>query len=285
MSKIRHSKFKNTGILFELLIRQIASDTVSNKDSAAVGIVRKYFNKSELAKEHKLYQVLITPKSLSEAKAETFISSMLEASLRLNKTALRKEKYNIIKEIREHYDIEEFFKAKINNYTQYAAIYSLIEAHNSPNFIEPQYMVDNKITLLEHITRTEINKESVRDRIMEEYISMDKGSRILAYRMLLEKFNSKYSNLSDRQKLILKEFINNITNTTKLREFVNNNFTIIINEINKIIPTVTSKTTQIKLTEVVTLLHPLDKSQSVKDENIISLLQYYQLIEELKSIK
>jgi hypothetical protein len=283
--KIKHSKFKNTGILFELLVRQIASDTVSNKDSAAIGLVRKYFNKSELAKEYKLYQALIVPKSLSEAKAETFINSTLEASLRLNKTTLRKEKYNIIKEIRDHYDIEEFFKAKINNYTQYAAVYNLIESHNSLEFTDPQHIIDNKVTLLEHITRKEIDKEGVRDRVMEEFVSMDKGSRILAYRMLLEKFNSKYSTLSDRQKLILKEFINNITNTTKLRDFVNNNFNIIIKEINKIIPTVSDKTTQIKLTEVITLLHPLDKSQSVKDENIISLLQYYQLIEELKSAK
>ena len=283
--KIKHSKFKNTGILFELLVRQIASDTVSNKDSAAIGLVRKYFNKSELAKEYKLYQALIVPKSLSEAKAETFINATLEASLRLNKTALRKEKYNIIKEIRDHYDIEEFFKAKINNYTQYAAVYNLIESHNSLEFTDPQHIIDNKVTLLEHITRKEVDKEGVRDRVMEEFTSMDKGSRILAYRMLLEKFNSKYSTLSDRQKLILKEFINNITNTTKLRDFVNNNFTIIIKEIKKIIPTVSDKTTQIKLTEVITLLHPLDKSQSVKDENIISLLQYYQLIEELKSVK
>ena len=283
--KIKHSKFKNSGILFELLVRQIASDTVSNKDSAAIGIVRKYFNKSELAKEYKLYQALITPKSLSEAKAETFINSTLEASLRLNKTALRKEKYNIIKEIRDHYDIEEFFKAKISHYKEYAAVYNLIEAHNSLEFTEPQHIIDNKVTLLEHITRKEINKENVRDRVMEEFTSMDKGSRILAYRMLLEKFNSKYVTLSDRQKLILKEFINNITNTTKLRDFVNKNFTTIINEITKIIPTVADKTTQIKLTEVITLLQPLDKTQNVKDENIISLLQYYQLIEELKNTK
>ena len=283
--KIKHSKFKNTGILFELLVRQIASDTVSNKDSAAIGLVKKYFSKSELAKEYKLYQALIQPKSLSEAKAETFINATLEASLRLNKTSLRKEKYNLIKEIREHYDLEEFFKAKINNYKQYAAAFNLIEAHNSLDFTEPQQIIDNKITLLEHITRKEVDKEGVKDRVMEEFNNMDKGSRILAYRMLLEKFNSKYATLSDRQKLILKEFINNITNTTKLRDFVNKNFNVITEEIKKIIPTVTDKTTQIKLTEVVTLLQPLDKTQNVKDENIISLLQYYQLIEELKSIK
>jgi hypothetical protein len=283
--KIKHSKFKNTGILFELLVRQIASDTISNKDSAAVGLVRKYFGKSELAKEYKLYQTLVSPKSLSEAKAEAFINATLDASLRLNKTALRKEKYNLIKEIRENYDIEEFFKAKINNYSQYAAVYNLIEVHNSLEFTDPQQIIDNKITLLEHITRKEINKEGVKDRVMEEFAKMDKGSRILAYRMLLEKFNSKYATLSDRQKLILKEFINNITNTTKLRDFVNTNFNTITEEIKKLIPSVADKTTQIKLAEVVTLLQPLDKTQTVKDENIISLLQYYQLIEELKSVK
>jgi hypothetical protein len=283
--KIKHSKFKNTGILFELLVRQIASDTVSNKDSAAIGLVRKYFNKSELAKEYKLYQALITPKNLSEAKAETFINSTLEASSRLNKTNLRKEKYNIIKEIRESYDLEEFFKAKISHYKQYAAAFNLIESHNSLEFTAPQQIIDNKITLLEHITRKEIDKESVKDRVMEEYGNMDKGTRILAYRMLLEKFNSKYSTLSDTQKNVLKEFINNITNTTKLRDFVNKNFIAIAEEINQIIPTVTDKTTQIKLSEVVTLLAPLDKTQNVKDENIISLLQYHQLIEELKTVK
>jgi len=283
--KIKHSKFKNTGILFELLVRQIASDTVSNKDSAAIGLVKKYFGKSELAKEYKLYQALISPKSLSEAKAETFINSTLEASLRLNKTALRKEKYNLIKEIRDHYDIEEFFKAKISHYKEYAAAFNLIEAHNSLEFTEPQHIIDNKITLLEHITRKEVDKDGVKDRVMEEFNKMDTGSRILAYRMLLEKFNSKYATLSDRQKLILKEFINNITNTVKLRDFVNKNFNIINEEITKLIPTVSDKTTQIKLAEVVTLLKPLDKTQNVKDENVISLLQYYQLIEELKAVK
>jgi hypothetical protein len=283
--KIKHSKFKNTGILFELLVRQIASDTVSNRDSAAIGLVRKYFGKSELAKEYKLYQALITPKNLSEAKAETFINATLEASLRLNKTSLRKEKYNLIKDIREAYDLEEFFKAKINNYKQYAAAFNLIESHNSLEFTAPQQIIDNKITLLEHITRKEVNKEGVKDRVMEEFNNMDKGTRILAYKMLLEKFNSKYATLSDRQKLTLKEFINNITNTTKLREFVNNNFKIITEEINTLIPTVADKTTQIKLSEVVTLLQPLDKTQNVKDENIISLLQYYQLIDEIKSVK
>ena len=283
--KIKHSKYKNTGILFELLVRQIASDTVSGKDSAAINLVKKYFNKTELAKEHKLYQALIGSKALTEGKAESLINATLEISSRLNRTALRKEKYNIIKEIRESYDLEEFFKSKINNYSQYAAAFNLIEAHNSLEFVEPSHVIENKVTLLEHITRAEINKEDVKDRVMEEYMSMDKGTRILAYKTLLERFNSKYSNMSNTQKSVLKEYINNISNTIKLREFVNNHFAAIKAELNQLNKSVTDKTTQIKLSEVVNLLKPLDKNQNVKDDNIIALLQFHELISELKTIK
>ena len=283
--KIKHSKFKNTGILFELLVRQIASDTISGADSAAIGLVKKYFSKSELTKEHKLYQALVSTKALTEGKAESLINATLEISSRLNRSALRKEKYNLIKDIREAYGIEEFFKSKINNYSQYAAAYNLIEAHNSLEFVEPSQVIENKVTLLEHITRKEVKKEDVKDRVLEEYAKMDKGTRILAYKMLLEKFNEKYGDMSPAQKTVLKEYINNISDTVKLREFVNESYTAIKSQIAQLSKTVVDKTIQIKLNEVATFLKPLDKNQSVKDDNIIALLQFHQLIEELKSAK
>jgi hypothetical protein len=283
--RIKHSKFKNTGILFELLVRQVASDTVSGKDSAAVGLIKTYFSKSELNKEYKLYQTLINSSVVSEGKAESLINATIELSSRLNRSTLRKEKYNLIKEIREQYDIDEFFKAKINNYSQYAAAYSLIEAHNTTEFIEPSDIVENKVTLLEHISRKSVDREQVKDRVMEEYSGMDKGTRILAYRMLLEKFNDKYSELSPAQKTILKEYINNISNTTKLREFVNENLNKLVIDLTQLIPTISDKTIQIKLAEVITFLKPIEKKQTVKDENIISLLQYHQLVNEIKSVK
>ena len=283
--KIKHSKYKNTGILFELLVRQIASDTMANKDSSAINLVKKYFNKTELAKEYKIYQILTSSNALNETKAEIFINATINTSSRLNKSILRKEKYNLIKEIRESYNIEEFFKAKINYYTQYAAIYNLVESHNSSEFIEPNQIINNKITLLEHITRKEVNKDSVKDRILEEYASMDKGTRLLAYRVLLEKFNKKYSTLDIRQRNVLKEYINNISNTTGLKEFVNKQYVILHNELTELIQTVTDNTIKIKLNEVTNLLQPLGKNQNVKDENLISLLQYFQLVNELKSVK
>jgi len=283
--KIKHNKFKNTGILFELLVRQIASDTISGKDSAAINLVKKYFSKSELAKEHKIYQALVSSKALTEGKAESLINATLELSSRLNKSALRKEKYNIIKDIRESYELEEFFKSKINNYPQYAAAYILLEANNSLEFIEPSQVIENKVTLLEHISRATVNKTDVKDRVLEEYATMDKGTRILVYKMLLEKFNSKYNNMSNAQKSVLKEYINNISNTVKLREFVNDSFVAIKLDLIKLNKVVTDKTTQIKIHEVANLLKPLDKNQNVKDDNIIALLQFHQLVAELKSVK
>lgn len=283
--KIKHNKYKNTGILFELLLRQVTSDTISGKDSASLPLIKKYFSKSELAKEYKLYQTLIANKAISEGKAESLINTTLEIHSRLNRTALRKEKYNLIKEIKSHYNLEEFFKAKVNNYKQHAAIYTLMEAYSTLEFVDPANVIDNKVTLLEHITRKEVNKEEVKDRVMEEYSAMDKSTRILAYKMLIEKFNEKYGDLTTDQKLVLKEFINNVSSTTKLKDFVNNNIDGIKKQLTKLVEKVEDNTIKIKINEVVNLIKPLDKSQSVKDEDIITLLTYHQLVAELKAVK
>jgi hypothetical protein len=283
--KIKHNKYKNTGILFELLVRQITSDTVSGKNSPAINLVRKYFSKTELAKEHKLYQTLVDSKVINESKAESLINATLELSTRLNRTNLRKDKYNLIKEIKAHYDIEEFFRAKINNYTQYAAVYNILEAKNTKEFINPDQVIENKNTLLEHIVRKDVVKASPKDQVLEEYATMDNSTKLLVYKILLEKFNEKYVSLSPKQKTVLKEYINNISNTVRLREFVNENFESLRKELTKLNESVTDKTTQIKINEVITFLQPLDKKVSVKDEHIVSLLQYHQLVTELKSIK
>ena len=283
--KIKHNKYKNTGILFELLLRQVTSDTISGKDSASLPLIKKYFSKSELAKEYKLYQTLTANKTISEGKAESLINTTLEIHSRLNRTALRKEKYNLIKEIKQHYNLEEFFKAKVNNYKQHAAVYTLMEAYSTLEFVDPTNVIDNKVTLLEHITRKEVNKEEVKDRVMEEYSAMDKSTRILAYKMLIEKFNEKYGDLTADQKLVLKEFINNVSSTTKLKDFVNNNIDGIKKQLIKLVEKVEDNTIKIKINEVVNLIKPLDKNQSVKDDDIITLLTYHQLVAELKSVK
>ena len=95
----------------------------------------------------------------------------------------------------------------------------------------------------------------------------------------------KYGDLTPDQKLVLKEFINNVSSTTKLKDFVNNNIDGIKKQLTKLVEKVEDNTIKIKINEVVNLIKPLDKNQSVKDEDIITLLTYHQLVAELKSVK
>jgi len=283
---IKHSKYKNTGILFELLVRQITADTLSNSESSpAINILKKYFGKTELGKEYKLYESFFKYTNTTEAKADMVISTLIESSKQLNRSVLKRQKYNLIKEIKNHYDLEEFFKTKLPNYKAQAALFTLLEVYNSENLSNPTQIIENKTVLLEYLTSSNINKEEVKENILEEFKNQDKDIRVLAYRVLLEKFNDKYANLNPHQKLVLKEFINSVDNTPKLREFYNTKINEIKNTLLTLNKKVTNKTIQIKVNEVVNILPSLGKTDKVNDDHLINLLQYYQLVEELETIK
>lgn len=281
---IKHSKFKNTGILFELLVRRITADTLSGANSPAVNILKKYFANTEVGKEYKLYEAVFKSNNVSESKANAILTTVLESSKKLNRSKLRKEKYNLIKELKEHYNLEELFKTKLNKYKEFASLYTLLEIYNSQDITNPNQIIDNKVTLLEHLTSKDVNKEGVKDDILEEFKSYDKDLRILTYRVLLEKFNDKYSSLNDRQKYILKEFINSVDSTPRLKEFYSNEIEYIRETLNKEIAKTKDETTKIKLQEVSKLVKDLDKKSSIKSDNLVDLLQYHSLLEELTKV-
>ena len=281
---IKHSKYKNTGILFELLVRQITADTLSGVDSKATKILKKYFVKTELGREYKLYETLTKHKNLTEAKAELVINSIVESSKHLNRGALKRQKYNLIKEISDNYNLEEFFKTKLPNYKSQAALYTLLEIYNSENLSNPTQIINSKLTILETLTTKPIDKQKVEDDLLNEFQSYDKDLRILTYRVMLEKFNGKYESLNDNQKTVLKEFINSVDSTPKLKEFYNTKITEIKSQLSDISKKVSNKAVQIKLTEVTKMLTPLGKTSKVDNDDLVNLLQYYALLEELSKV-
>ena len=280
---VKHSKYKNTGILFELLVRQITSDTLSGVDSKAATILKKHFVKTELGKEYKLYETLLNNIRLSEGKADIIISTLLESAKYLNKSALRRQKYNLIKEIKANYDVDEFFKTKLPNYKTQAAFYTLLEMYDGVNQPEPNQVISNKLILLEHLTSAPITTVA-KDTLMEEFKSYDKDIRMLTYRALLEKFNSKYANLNEGQKSVLKEFINSVDNPAKLKDFYNTKITEIKSDLTKLNKKVKDKTTQIKINEVSNILVTLDKNDKISNDDMTNLLHYYELLEELHKV-
>lgn len=274
----KHSKFKNTGLLFELLVRRITADTLEGKDSAAVDILRKYFLNSELGKEYKLYEQLSKHKNLTEAKAELVINSLVETSSKLNRTEVRKQRYNLVREIKENYSVEKFFKVRINNYKIYAALNNLIENHTSTD-VAPEVVINNKMTLLEYLSKAPV--EEKRDELMEEFNGYDKDLKMLTYRVLLEKFNEKYDDLKSAQKEVLKEFINSVDAPEKLKELYNNRIPGIKSTLEMKIKSIEDQVVKIKLQEVLKYVTPLEKNDKFSNDDVVNLLQYYELINEL----
>lgn len=280
MASIKHSKYRNSGILFELLVRQTTADLVANRDSKAVKLLKKYFTNTELGREYALYNSIITSSKLSEVKANMLISTVLEQFSKLNRNTIQKLKYNLIKEIKSNYDIDEFFKAKVDNYKTYASIFNIFESQYSTS-ADAKNIFLNKVVILEHITKSKI-EDMKASTIVEDLMKEDKEIRLLTYKILVEKFNDKYENLSEKQKYVLKTYITSISDTTKLNSFVNKQLQEIKVDLQKLSAEIPDQVMKIKLDEVIKLIAPIKEGSRIKDETISGLLQYIDLIEELK---
>ena len=281
--KLKHSKYRNTGILFELLVRQITADTLKGGESPALPLLKKYFSQSQLGREYKLYETLMKSDIISEGKANILISTVLESSSKINRTQLKREKYNLIKEINESYDGSTFFSSKLPTYKRLASVYTLMEAYNTNDQIDTDQLVDNKVTLLEYLTKEEVKAKEVESDILKEFKKQSPEMRSLAYRILLEKFNEKYSELSIDQKRVLKEFIESENSGVKLREFYNSKINELRNILKEEISKVDNDVIKIKLDEVKKYLVEIKKTDKVSNDNIVDLLEYFELVKEIKN--
>jgi len=282
-SKIKHSKIRNTGILFELLTRQITVDVLNNdKKGLAANMMKTFFNKNtQLGKEYELYKVLTTENYKSEITANQLVDAVLSAHKKLGSSRLKREKYNLIKEIRKNYGINDFFMARIPNYKVNASIYKLFYLSNDSN---PATETQSRFTVVEHITRKSISNKKKEKAIVEGYEKQEKDLRLLAYGILVEKFNKKYNSLSKEQKNLLREYINNISNTNSLKEFIESETVKVKKKLQSILPTVDDKVTKIKMKEAINQADTLMKGRIVEDKQVVTLMRYYQLVKELKNV-
>jgi hypothetical protein len=285
MKKIKHSKFKNTGFLFELLTRQITLEILNNSPEKAKRIVAEFFgNGTELSKELRLYKLLIDEKYNTESKAEKFIDAILEARTKLDEQKLIKEKYNLVKAIKETFEIDNFLTSPVTNYRVLASVHKLFEAKKS-DISDIKDIFDSKLTLVEHISTSTPSLKQKEDRLVEDYKKQEKDLRLLTYKILLETFNKKYSNLNDVQKNLLREYINNVTNTSKFGEYYSNQLKLVITELHSIYTKMEDRITKIKLKETINVLKTQKIGKKVTDEQVSSLMMAYELVKEIKNVK
>lgn len=283
--KIKHSKLRNTGLIFELLVKQIAADTLSKKDSPALAILKKHFTgKTSLSKEFKLYEFILKNSGVNQNKAEAILSTITEISRKLNQKTLKNQKYSLISDIKESYNIDEFFAIQVRDYKPLASLYCLLEAQNNSTLVNPQFLVDYKTNLLEHLTTSSQNQENVKETLIEEYSKYDKDLRLLTFKILLEKFNDNYKNLLPEQKNILKEFITSVSSTKRLHNIVNEELKKLSEIVSKLSGKVKNEVIKIKLDEISKAIKPLDSKEKISDTHLINLMQYYELVNELRGL-
>ena len=279
--KLKHNKLRNTGLLFELLVRQITSDTLNNRESKAVDILKNNFNNNAIAKEYKIYKAILTNKNLSEGKANIVIESAIQAHKKLNKSLLNNQKYKLISQIKENYDIEEFFKSKIDNYKTLASVYMLFEMYQSES-IDPQNEVKFKFSIMEDIC--DGKKEAKKDPVLEEYESFDKGTKALVYKLMVQKFNEKYSEFNASQRRLLKEYINSITTPETFKDYVNEELGKLKTKLTTLSKKVNDEVRKIKIQEVINIIKPVSQHKQVCDLDLENLLHYYELEKELENV-
>jgi hypothetical protein len=283
--KVKHSKYKNTGLIFELLVKQIASDTLSKKDSPALSVLKKFYaGKSSLAKEYKLYEFISKNSNVSPLRAEAILSTITEISRKLDQAAIKKQKYELIAEIKTHYNVDEFFAIQVRDYKALAALYCLLETQNNAENVDPSSLIENKTTILEHLTSKAQNEDDVKDTLIEEYSKYDKDLRLLTFKILLEKFNDSYKDLLPEQKNILKEFITSVNSTTRLRTIVNEELEKIATKVVELSQKVSDKVIKIKLEEVKKAIKPVSNKEKIGDTHLVNLMQYYELVHELETL-
>ena len=283
--KLKHSKIKNTGILFELLTRQITADVLAGKSTKSVSILKKYFNeKTELGKELELYRLLSEKHYQSEIRANDLLNVVIKSRQKLSNTILRREKYNLIKSIKENYNVTDFFNGRIPNYRMLASIYNIFQSESTAENFKTEHIVNSKFTILEHITNKRVDAKKIKEKVLSEYTKEDKDLRLLAYQILVDKFNTKYKNLNESQKKLLKNYINNISNTNSLREYVDREVIKIKSELHGYLPNVNDKITNIKLTEAINQIENLTKGKIVNEKQVLTLMRYYELIKEIKNV-
>jgi hypothetical protein len=283
--KVKHSKFKNTAILFELLVKQITQEVLSNSTkNISEKIIKEFFSSNkELAKELKLYNQIVKEKYSSIDDAKLFLEEVSKERIKLDENKLNKEKYNLIKTIKESYDLNKFLSSNLQNYKLLASVYKVFEAKTMGRKVEIRDFIESNNTILEHITHKKISVKQA-DTLYESFKQQSEDLRLLTYKLLIENFNKKYSNLDDSQKCLLREFINNVTNTSTFPKFIEEETKKVLANLVKESKGINDKVTKIKISEMIKL-YKSDKFLKENQEKQVSVLMLtYELLKEVKNV-
>jgi hypothetical protein len=282
LKSLKHSKIKNTGLLFEVLSRKFSEEVISNSKPKAINLLKKYFHNSEIAKEYNLYKVILGSNSLNESQANLRFDILKESYSKIDKEKLSKEKYNLIREVKDLYsNPEDIFKFRVENYNVLAATNNLLESFNSTKYIEPSFLLKNKSTILEHLITVPKTESS---HILESFTTLPKSEQQMVFDLMVEKFNKKFKVLTESQKSVLKEYISQ-NNSPKFTEYISEKFDEVILNLKLKEALIEDVETKALLKETISTIKPFGKNYNIKNDDVVKLLNCYSLVDELENFQ
>ena len=285
-SNIKHNKLKNTGILFELLARQITSDILNNKtNSKAIQLMKEFFaSHKELGQELMLYRTFFNVHNLTEVKAFQLLHLVCEQRKKIDQNALNLQKYLLIREIKNSYDIKEFFSMKIPSYKVYASIYKVFDSFLNGQVVisEIEDLANSQFTIVEHLSGKGSKESQTATQLSELMRGQDSEIRYLSYKILVDKFNEKYKELIPEQKQLLQTYIYSLSNSSDLKDFMHAESKKLSAGIQEAARAEHNKVVKIKLNEVASQLNRIGKSQTTKENHVTAILIAYEILKELK---
>ena len=291
MKKLSHSKYRNTGILFELLVRQVTADILNGSDdSKANKILRTFFSESTmLGKENRLYRIIIEEKIKDQVNADRLLNTVVSTRKKLNESELLLQKYNLIKEIKANYPLDDFLKGNIQNYKLLASVYKIFEDAVTQVQCDPRELFKARGCIVEHMVTkaspTKLISEDEKVDLLKVYQQQNEDVRLLAYKILVDSFNSKYKGLNEKQQVLIREYINNVSNTNSLRQYINAEVPVVSKQLTELKSSVSSNVVRIKIDETIAQLGKISKGTLVKDNHVMAMMLSYELVKELSNIK
>lgn len=220
-SLFKHNKKRNSGLVFEFLVRQMSSDMLDGnaaRYAKAVDITRRYFSEGMiLSKEKQLHDVLRNTRGVTESRARRVLAEVMRHSRALDSKTLEIKKNNLIKECNYAFGQDFFVRHRVPEYRLLGSVQIILDACRS------------KHTLTENVANLELEEAVVRYMTTSAPapITESKKEEIDSFVCALasKRFREKYGNsLSKRQNSLLEAFVYSSMNgdESSLFEYMNN---------------------------------------------------------------
>lgn len=218
LEKIKHSKIKNTGLIYQMLIKKIIEQKIDGKKPVAYNIFKSYFNNNKvLGQQLTIYNALLKSNFNNIQKANILLKQIMNIRMKLDDVKLDKEKYFCIKQIKKNYDLKQFFSSNIPNYKLHASIYKIFQSLKLVKY-DPTQVAKSKGQLLQYIIRPA--QEIKLDQDLQFFKKQPKQQRQKAIELMVENFNNKYDSLNEKQKNIIQKYTYTLSSQKPLLQHI-----------------------------------------------------------------